>query len=129
MSHAIAEVAQPATRRTYIIAAPDTPPSRLDSIDLLRGLAMVVMVLDHVRDFFSLYHGDPGNLARVSAPMFLTRWVTHFCAPVFVFLAGTGVFLSAAKGKSRPELTRFLLTRGLWLVVLELTLLRFAMTF
>lgn len=101
-------------------------PARLDSIDLLRGLIMVVMALDHVRDFFhfSAIHGiDPLDLSRTTAPIFLTRWVTHFCAPIFSFLAGVGVFLAVMRGKPKRDLSRFLLTRGLWLIFLELTLL------
>lgn len=93
---------------------------RLDVIDLLRGIIIVIMALDHVRDFFHSGHGhDPLDLDVTHPALFFTRWVTHFCAPTFVFLAGVSAWLQAARGKTGWPLSRFLLTRGLWLLVLE----------
>jgi uncharacterized membrane protein len=105
--------------------------SRIDSIDLLRGIVMVIMMLDHTRDFVhnAAQQFDPTDLSRTNLALFLTRWITHYCAPVFVFLAGTGAYLQLARGKSKRELSRFLLTRGLWLIVLELTLVRLGIYF
>jgi uncharacterized membrane protein len=105
--------------------------SRLDSIDLLRGLVMVIMALDHTRDFFSNAPYNPLDLARTDVPLFFTRWITHFCAPVFIFLAGTSAFLSqsSANGRTKGQLARFLLIRGLLLVVLELTIVHFGWNF
>src|SRR5262245_23758507 len=102
---------------------------RVESVDLLRGMVMVLMALDHARDFFheGAFHGPgPLNLAATTPALFLTRWITHFCAPVFVFVAGTGAFLSTTRGKPKGEVSWFLLTRGLFLILLELTWVHWA---
>lgn len=96
---------------------------RLDSIDLLRGLAIVLMALDHTRDFWGDLSVDPMDPAATWPALFFTRWISHFCAPVFVFLAGTSAWLQAQR-KSPAELSYFLISRGLWLVFLELTWVR-----
>ncbi len=103
--------------------------SRVESVDVLRGLLMVLMALGHSRHFYYSGAFDPLDLARTSPGLFFTRWITHFCAPGFFFLVGTGTALSLGRGKSRGDLARFLLTRGLWLILLELTVVRFAWTF
>ncbi len=101
--------------------------ARLQSIDMLRGAIMIIMALDHLRDFFSAdaQHFRPDDLTQTTAALFLTRWITHFCAPVFMFLAGAGAFLWQQRGHTNAELSRFLVTRGIWKrIFLELTVVR-----
>jgi len=97
---------------------------RLDSIDLLRGLVMILMALDHVRDYFFTHTIDPVKLGETTPALFFTRWVSHFCAPTFLLLAGVGAALSRLRGKTRSELSRFLFTRGLWMIFLEWCIVR-----
>lgn len=102
---------------------------RIASVDILRGIVMIVMALDHTRDFFTSMRFPPEDLAHTSVPLFFTRFITHYCAPVFAFLAGSGAFLSTRRGKSIQQVSQFFLTRGLWLVVAELTIVDFAWGF
>lgn len=112
-------------------ATNDVSSSRLTSLDAWRGLIMVMMALDHVRDFVhaGAMTGSPEDLATTTPILFLTRWLTHFCAPVFMFAAGAGVFLKLQREGSKAKLSWYLLTRGVWLVLLELTIMRLAMNF
>jgi uncharacterized membrane protein len=112
---------------TFVGAAPGAR-GRLDSVDLLRGIVMILMALDHTRDFFGDAAASPTNLATTTVPLFFTRWITHFCAPGFFLLSGIGAYL-ALRRRTPAGLARFLLTRGLWLVLLEVTVLRFLMQF
>lgn len=100
---------------------------RLDAIDFLRGLVMVVMVLDHARDYLGGGTMDPRDVHDPA--LFLTRWITHFCAPIFVLLAGVSAFLYGSRGRTQGEISRFLLTRGFWMILIEVTVVRFAWTF
>jgi uncharacterized membrane protein len=96
---------------------------RIESVDVVRGVIMIIMALDHVREFFSNTGFDPTDLTRTNVPLFFTRWITHFCAPVFFLLTGTGAYLSLRK-QSQAQLSGFLFTRGLWLIFLELVVVR-----
>jgi uncharacterized membrane protein len=101
-------------------ATPKEPTPRVASIDIIRGAVMILMAIDHVRVYSGLPAGGP------TPGIFFTRWITHFCAPAFVFLAGSSAYLY---GRRHKDLSRFLLTRGLWLIFLELTVIRVAWTF
>jgi uncharacterized membrane protein len=96
---------------------------RLESVDIVRGVIMILMALDHTRDFFGQTSFSPTDPTRTTIPLFFTRWITHFCAPVFFLLMGTGAYLSLRK-RSKGELAQFLFTRGLWLIFLEVGLFR-----
>ena len=103
---------------------------RIQSVDALRGLIMIVMALDHVRDFFhaAAMNFQPDDLTQTTPAIFFTRWITHFCAPVFMFTAGMGAFFWLSRGRTKRQLSEFLMKRGLWLMVLDVTVVRFAMT-
>src|ERR1700730_13174667 len=102
------------------VAVKTTPTSRIESIDLIRGAVMILMAIDHVRVYSGVPPGGP------TPAVFFTRWITHFCAPAFIFLAGTSIFFY---GRKRADTSRYLLIRGAWLILLELTFLRIAWTF
>ncbi len=106
------------------------PNNRVRSIDLLRGVVMIIMALDHTRDLFhdQALLQDPLNIDTTTPSLFFTRWITHICAPVFVFLSGTSIYLQSLR-KTRKQLSRFLFTRGLWLIFLELAVMTLIMTF
>jgi uncharacterized membrane protein len=105
--------------------------ARLDSIDMLRGLVIALMMLDHVRDFWSVdaFQFSPTDLSKTTTALFLTRWITYLCAPTFVFLAGVSVYLQRSNGRSKREVARALCLRGAWLILLELTLVGFGFDF
>lgn len=107
-----------------------TSSSRFTSIDLLRGVVMVIMALDHVRDYFhvDVHYYDPTDLSATTVPVFLTRWITHYCAPVFIFLAGTSAWTIGSR-KGGAYLSSFLIKRGLWLILIEFVVIGFGWMF
>lgn len=104
--------------------------TRIRSLDLLKGLIMIIMALDHTRDYFHYYsfHFDPTDPEHTSTMIFFTRWITHFCAPVFSLLAGVSAYLVGIR-KSKKELSKFLLSRGIWLLLIEVTVVNFGWFF
>jgi len=119
-----------------VVATPTSKASRLPaqvprlvSVDVLRGIVMVIMALDHTRDFLTYQRFAPEDVTHTSGALFFTRFITHYCASVFAFLAGTGAFLATRRGKSLQQVSRFFWTRGLWLVFLEVTVVDFAWGF
>ena len=109
-------------RNAFNVPAMTTISRRVSSVDIVRGAVMVLMALDHVRDYVTNLRYRPEDLSKASVALFATRWLTHFCAPAFSLLAGVGVGLYMSRGRSAGETSRFLVTRGLWLLVLELVI-------
>ena len=105
------------------------PTKRILSIDILRGIIMILMALDHTRDFFYHSNFEPTDIQHAGTILFFTRWITHYCAPTFIFLSGTSAFLSQGKGKTKREAAFQLLTRGIWLLIIEVTIVRFGWLF
>jgi len=103
---------------------------RISSIDLMRGIVMVIMALDHTRDFYNIdnLNFDPTDLTKTYPALFFTRWITHYCAPTFVMLSGAAIAISSQR-KSPADMSKFLLTRGLWLIFLEVTIVRFGLVY
>ena len=108
-------------------AANLTGKYRIASIDLLRGIVMLIMAIDHVRDNFQLGHPDPTDLNTTTPALFFMRWITHFCAPTFVFLSGISAYLAGTR-RTSGELSGFLIKRGLWLILVEVVVITFALT-
>ena len=104
--------------------------NRIAAIDILRGLVMIIMALDHTRDFFHItaFTDDPLNPETTSIALYFTRWITHFCAPTFIFLSGISAYLSARK-KTPAQASMFLIKRGIWLVLVEILIINLGMSF
>ena len=126
MTDAVASSGTPVATATR-----EAPLGRVAAVDMLRGLAMVLMVLDHTRDFAHAesFVFDPADVDQTTPAIFLTRWITHFVAPIFVLLAGTSARFQVLAGRNRGEMARFLVVRGLWLIFLELTVVRLGIWF
>jgi uncharacterized membrane protein len=112
------------------LTLPGARPGRVESIDLLRGIVMIIMALDHARDYFnrSAYLFDPTDLPHTTVALFFTRWITHYCAPVFMLLSGMAAWLYGKKN-GRKAVSFFLLTRGIWLILAELFIVTLGWTF
>ena len=106
-----------------------TTNQRIWSVDMLRGFVIALMAIDHIRDFWALTPFAPEDLTQTSMGWFFTRWITHFCAPVFVFLAGTSAFLFGQQVNDKGQLAKFLLSRGIWLLFIEITVINLSWTF
>lgn len=109
---------------------PSGKSHRIASIDILRGIIMIIMALDHTRDFFHIdaVLQNPTNLQTTTPALFFTRWITHFCAPVFLFLSGLSAFISGQR-KTKTELSNFLIKRGVWLIIVEVLIVSLILTF
>ena len=116
------------TQATMTMPPPPGVKVRINSIDFLRGLVMLIMAIDHVRDNFLKGAPDPTDLNTTTTILFFTRWITHFCAPIFMLLAGTSASLIGQK-KTKKELSVFLVKRGLWLIFLEMVVVNFGWNF
>jgi uncharacterized membrane protein len=125
----VATVSGPVTSGQSHSAVQSIPRVRIEPVDLLRGLVMVIMALDHTRESFTYIRRPPEIVQFSYLALFFTRWITHFCAPAFFFLAGTGAFLSASRGKKWEQTAAFLAKRGVWLILLEFTLIDLGWTF
>src|SRR5688572_105524 len=123
MRPATATATATATESVSAPAPAPATPARISSIDIIRGAVMILMAIDHVRVFSGVPAGGP------TAGVFFTRWVTNFVAPAFIFFAGTAAYLHGTRQKDRGQLAFFLFTRGIWLLLLELTVIRIAWTF